>query len=126
MKEADVNSERLAWIVINLKEVFEVSLLVGTFLPLLIASTIVHWQRRPSLVTKNVTLGRHGAAQPQGMTETVRLSVASSPMHQPLDRVGGISWSTQVLNYLQSHPGLVGRDNWSVDASAVSAGQAGS
>ena len=58
MKGADVNSEHLAWIVTNLKELFEVSLLVGTFLPLLMAASIVHWQRRPSLVTKNVTLRR--------------------------------------------------------------------
>jgi hypothetical protein len=111
MKGADVNSEHLAWIVTNLKEVFEVSLLVGTFLPLLMAASIVHWQRRPSLVTKNVTLRRHDAAQPQGVTETVRQSVASSPTLQPLGRLGGVSWPTQILNYLQSHPGLVGRNN---------------
>jgi hypothetical protein len=121
-----VNSERLAWVVISLKEVLEASLLVGTFLLLLIAVTIVYLQRRPSLSAENVTLRRHDAAQPQGVTETVRQSVASSPTLQPLGRLGGGSWSTQVLNYLQSHPGLIGCSNGSVDAPAASAGQAGS
>ena len=65
----------------------------------------------PSLITENATQRRHDAAQPQGVTETVRQAVASSPTRQPLDRLGGVSWSTQILNYLQSHPGLVGRNN---------------
>jgi hypothetical protein len=63
---------------------------------------------RPSLITEDATLRRHGAAQPQGMTETVRQSVTNSPTHQPPGRLGAVSWSTQVLNYLQSNPGLVG------------------
>jgi hypothetical protein len=66
---------------------------------------------RPSPITENATLRRHDAAQPQGETETVRQAVASSPTGQPLDRVGGVSWSTQVLNYLQSNLGLVRRNN---------------
>ena len=66
---------------------------------------------RPSPITENATQRRHDAAQLQGVTETVRQAVASSPTRQPLDRVGGISWSTQVLNYLQSNLGLVGRNN---------------
>jgi hypothetical protein len=103
-----VNSERLAWIVTNLNEVLEVSLVLGTFLSLLIAATIVCLQRRPSLITENVTLRRHGATQPQGVTEVTRQLVASLPAHQPGRASGEGSWSTQVLNYLQSHPGLVG------------------
>jgi hypothetical protein len=63
---------------------------------------------RPSLITEDATLRRHGAAQPQGMKETVRQSVANSPTHQPPGCLGAVSWSTQVLNYLQSNPGLVG------------------
>ena len=63
---------------------------------------------RPSLITENATLHRHDATQPQGVTETVRQSVASSPTLQPLGRLGGVPWSTQVLDYLQSNPGLVG------------------
>ena len=66
---------------------------------------------RPSFITENATLRRHDAAQPQGVTETVRQSVASSPTLQPLGRVGEVSWSTQILNYLQSNSGLVGRNN---------------
>jgi hypothetical protein len=66
---------------------------------------------RHSLITENATLRRHDAAQPQGVTETVRRSVASSPTREPLGRVGGLSWSTQVLNYLQSNLGLVRRNN---------------
>ena len=66
---------------------------------------------RPNLITENATLRRHDAAQPHGVTETMRQSVASSPTLQPLGRVGEVSWSTQVLNYLQSNPGLVGRNN---------------
>ena len=57
---------------------------------------------RPSPITENATQRRHDAAQPPGVTETVRQAMASSPTHQPLDRVGGVSWSTQVLNYLQT------------------------
>lgn len=63
---------------------------------------------RLSLITEGATLRRHDAAQPQGVTETVRQSEASSSTRPPLGRVGGVSWSTQILNYLQSHPGLVG------------------
>ena len=66
---------------------------------------------RPSLIMEDATLRRHDAAQPQDMTETVRQSVASSPTRQPLGRVDGGSWSTQVLNYLQSRPGLIGRNS---------------
>ena len=62
----------------------------------------------PSLITKDTTLRRQSAAQPQGVMETVRQSVASSPTREPLGRVGGVSWSTQVFNYLQSNPSLVG------------------
>jgi hypothetical protein len=66
---------------------------------------------RHSLITENARLRRHDAAQPQGVKATVRQSVASSPPLQPLGRVGEVSWSTQLLNYLQSNPGLVGRNN---------------
>ena len=57
---------------------------------------------RPSSITENATQRRHDAAQPQGVKETVRQAVAGSLTRQPLDRVGGVSWSTQVLNYLQT------------------------
>jgi hypothetical protein len=42
-----MSGERLAWIVTNLDEVLNASLLLGSFLPLLIAAAIVHRQRRP-------------------------------------------------------------------------------
>ena len=42
-----MNSERLAWIVTNLDHVLEAGLLVGTFLPLLIAAAIVYRERYP-------------------------------------------------------------------------------
>lgn len=63
---------------------------------------------RSSLITENATPRRHGPAQLEGMMEAVRKSVANSPTRQPPGRVGEVSWSTQVLNYLQSNPGLVG------------------
>jgi hypothetical protein len=43
-KGATMSSERLAWVVTNL---LEAGLLVGGFLPLLLAAAIVHRQRRP-------------------------------------------------------------------------------
>lgn len=39
-----MSSEHLAWAVANL---LEAGLLIGSFLPFLIAVAIVHWQRRP-------------------------------------------------------------------------------
>ncbi|WP_277751901.1 hypothetical protein [Dankookia rubra] len=41
-----MSGERLAWFAINLDEVFNVSLLLGSFLPLLIAAAIVQRKRR--------------------------------------------------------------------------------
>ena len=42
-----MSSERLAWVVTNMDYLLEAGLLVGGFLPLLIAGVIVYWQRHP-------------------------------------------------------------------------------
>jgi hypothetical protein len=42
-----MNSEHLAWVVTNMDDVLEAGLLLGGFLPLLIAAVITHRQRRP-------------------------------------------------------------------------------
>jgi hypothetical protein len=42
-----MSSERLAWVVTNLDDLLEAGLLVGGFLPLLLAAAIVYRQRRP-------------------------------------------------------------------------------
>ena len=62
---------------------------------------------RPSLITKDDTLRRRSAAEPQGATQTMGPSVASAPARPTQGRVGEVSWSTQVLRYLQGNPGLV-------------------
>ena len=46
-KGATMSSERLAWVVTNLDDLLEAGLLVGGFLPLLLAAAIVYRQRRP-------------------------------------------------------------------------------
>ncbi len=66
---------------------------------------------RPSLLTEDATLRRHNAAEPQGATQTMGQFVANAPARQPQGRVDQVSWSTQVLNYLQSNLGLVRRNN---------------
>ena len=62
---------------------------------------------RPSLITKDDTLRRRSAAEPQGVTQTMGQSLTSAPSRQPQARVGEVSWSTQVLRYLHGNPGLV-------------------
>jgi len=42
-----MNSEHLAWVVINMDDVLEAGLLLGAFLPLLLAAAIAYWERRP-------------------------------------------------------------------------------
>jgi hypothetical protein len=62
---------------------------------------------RPSLITKDDTLRRRSAAEPQGATQTMGQSLANAPLRQTQGRVGEVSWSTQILRYLQGNPGLV-------------------
>ena len=42
-----MSGERLAWVVTNLNEMLNASLLLGSFLPLLIAAAVVQRKRRP-------------------------------------------------------------------------------
>ena len=46
-KRVPMSSERLAWAVTNMDHLLEAGILVGGFVPLLIAGAITYWQRRP-------------------------------------------------------------------------------
>jgi hypothetical protein len=42
-----MSSERMAWVVTNMDHLLEVGLMIGGFLPLLLAAAITYRQRRP-------------------------------------------------------------------------------
>ncbi len=46
-KGGPMSSERMAWVVTNMDDLLEADLLIGGFLPLLLAAAITYWQRRP-------------------------------------------------------------------------------